>query len=120
MGVSHDRRWLEEVWLPPILDLYREYLKLGMPFDEAFARKLGSCERMVIADLPQAQIIVGSPEECIAGLELRIADVQPDSIIVDFGQSARGGLHAGAQADLTVRPRGYPRVRLISPTHKVQ
>ncbi len=90
MGIDRDKAKLEREWLPPILDIYRDYLKLGVPFDEEFADKLRSGKPLVIADLPPGQIIVGTPDECAEGLQLCIEATDPDTIIVDFGRGAHG------------------------------
>lgn len=90
MGIGRDKAKLEREWLPPILDVYRDYLKLGVPFDDAFADKLSSGEPMTIADLPPGQIIAGTPDECAEGLRLCIEATSPDYIVVDFGRGAHG------------------------------
>ena len=100
IGVGTSREQLEAEWLPAILDVYRDYLKLGVPFDDAFAGKLRSGERIGIADLPPGQIIAGTPEDCIAGLKLCIDEVAPDAIIVDFGRGAHGEAYRSAREQI--------------------
>ena len=90
MGIDRDKARLEREWLPPILDIYRDYLKLGVPFDDEFADKLRSGRVLTIADLPPGQIIAGTPAECAEGLQLCIEATNPDYIVVDFGRGAHG------------------------------
>ncbi|MEC3909612.1 hypothetical protein U5A82_03735 [Sphingobium sp. CR2-8] len=40
VGIDRDKARLERKWLPPILDTYRDYLKLGVPCEDEFADKL--------------------------------------------------------------------------------
>lgn len=90
VGIDRDKARLEREWLPPILDTYRDYLKLGVPFDDEFADKLRSGVSLAIADLPPGQIIAGTPDECADGLQLCIEATEPDYIVVDFGRGAHG------------------------------
>ncbi len=90
MGIDRDKSKLEREWLPPILDIYRDYLKLGVPFDDEFSEKLRSGKKLTIADLPPGQIIAGTPDECADGLRLCIEQTGPDAIVVDFGRGAHG------------------------------
>lgn len=90
IGIHDDRDWLEKIWLPPILDVYRDYLKLGVPFDDDFAEKLSSGRALGISDLPAGQIIAGTPDECAQGLQYCIDKTDCDAIIVDFGRGAHG------------------------------
>lgn len=90
IGIDRDRAKLEREWLPPILDIYRDYLRLGVPFDDDFADKLRSGKPMTIADLPPGQIIAGTPDECAEGLQLCIETADPDYIVADFGRGAHG------------------------------
>lgn len=90
IGIGTDRERLEREWLPPILDVYRNYLQLGVPFDEAFSEKLRSGRALRITDLPPGQIIVGTPDECAAGIEICIRETGCDYIVADFGRGAHG------------------------------
>ena len=90
MGIDRDKSRLEREWLPPILDVYRDYLELGVPFDAEFADKLSSGLPITIAELPPGQIIAGTPDECAEGLQLCIEQTSPDCIVVDFGRGAHG------------------------------
>ena len=90
VGIDREKGRLEREWLPPILDIYREYLKLGVPFDDEFAEKLRSGRTIAIADLPPGQIIAGTPDECAEGLRLCIEATDPDYVVVDFGRGAHG------------------------------
>jgi probable F420-dependent oxidoreductase len=90
IGIGRDKVRLEREWLPPILDIYREYLRLGVPFDAEFSDKLSSGRALTIADLPPGQIIAGTPDECAEGVRLCIEATDPDYMIVDFGRGAHG------------------------------
>jgi alkanesulfonate monooxygenase SsuD/methylene tetrahydromethanopterin reductase-like flavin-dependent oxidoreductase (luciferase family) len=88
------------VWLPPILDVYRDYLRLGVPFDADFSAKLSSGARLGIKDLPAGQIIVGTPEDCIAGIQTCIDETDCDYLIADFGRGAHGEMFDNARAQI--------------------
>ena len=90
IGIGSDRQKIEEEWLPPILDVYREYIRLGVPFEPALVEKLGSGACVKLSDLPADQIIGGTPEDCVTALRMCIAATDCDSIIVDFGRGAHG------------------------------
>jgi probable F420-dependent oxidoreductase len=90
IGISHDLRWLEEIWLPPVLEACRNYHRLGAPMDPVFAAKLISGAKLGIRDLPSNQIIAGTPEDCIAAIEECISGTNCDYIIIDFGRAAHG------------------------------
>lgn len=90
IGIGPSRRQVEEQWLPPILDVYRDYVRLGVPFDAEFVAKLGSGAALRLSDLPADQIIGGTPEDCIAALKSCAEVTGCDSIIVDFGRGAHG------------------------------
>ena len=100
IGIGTDRAAIERDWLPPILDVYRDYLKLGVPFDDAFAAKLRSGKALALADLPPGQIIAGTPEDVIAGLRTCIDEVRPDAIVIDFGRGAHGEQYARLRAQV--------------------
>ncbi len=102
MGIDLDRSKLEREWLPPILDIYRDYLRLGVPFDDEFADKLRSGKSMSIADLPPGQIIAGTPDECAEGLQLCIEAADPDYIVVDFGRGAHGAQFDNLREQITL------------------
>ena len=63
-------------------------MRLGVPFEEEFARKLSSGETMHLSDLPSDQIVTGMPEDCIQGIRSCIDETGCDYIIVDFGRGA--------------------------------
>jgi probable F420-dependent oxidoreductase len=90
LGIGTEASVVEAEWLPPILDIYRNYLKLGVPFGKEFADKLSSGARLGLADLPPGQIIGGEPEHCIAELKTCVAETACDGIVVDFGRGAHG------------------------------
>ena len=90
IGIDRDRLKIEEVWLPPILEVYRQYLKLGVPFDSAFAEDLTSGKSLRLDDIPSDRIIAGTPEDCIAGIRTCITETNCDYLIVDFGRAAHG------------------------------
>ena len=100
MGIDRDKGRLEREWLPPILDVYREYLRLGVPFDEEFSDKLRSGKSLTIADLPPGQIIAGTPDECAESLQLCIDATTPDYIVVDFGRGAHGAQYDSLRAQI--------------------
>lgn len=85
-----ERAHIERDWLPPIIDVYRNYLSLGVPFDDEFAEKLRTLQRWTIDDLPPGSIIAGTPEDCIRGIEACIAETDCDYLIADFGRGAHG------------------------------
>lgn len=110
VGIADDRDWLEDVWLPPIIDVYRNYLELGVPFADDFASKLRSGTKLRIDDLPPGQIIAGTPDEVAAAMQYCIDKTECDSIIVDFGRGSHGDEYDRARmmAELfgrTVLPR---------------
>lgn len=112
LGIDRDKARLEREWLPPILDVYRDYLSLGVPFDDEFADKLRSGKAMTIADLPPGQIIAGTPEECIEGLRLCIEATSPDCIVVDFGRGAHGAQYDSLRQQIELFGREVmPRFR---------
>jgi probable F420-dependent oxidoreductase len=90
VGIGADRRKVEEEWLPPILDVYREYLRLGVPFDDALKKTLARTDRVSLTDIPDDKIIAGTPSDCIASLRKCIEVTDCDCIIVDFGRAAHG------------------------------
>ena len=100
VGIDRDKARLEREWLPPILDIYRDYLRLGVPFDDAFADKLRSGQALAIADLPPGQIIAGTPDECSEGLRLCIEATSPDCVVVDFGRGAHGAQYDSLRAQI--------------------
>ena len=90
IGINSDRDEIERNWLPPILDVYRTYLSLGVPFDEPFTNLLNSGKTIRLDDLPPGQIIGGTPKDCIAGLELCLRETGCEAVVVDFGRGAHG------------------------------
>jgi probable F420-dependent oxidoreductase len=100
IGIGTDRDRLEREWLPPILDVYRDYLRLGIPFDETFAEKLSSGKTLGIKDLPKGQIIVGTPDECAEAIQYCIDETGCDAIITDFGRGAHGPQYEEARAQM--------------------
>ena len=90
LGIGTDRQKIEDEWLPPILDVYREYARLGVPFDERLKQKLAEGGRVALHDLPDDQIIAGTPEDCIAALRKCIELTECDCVIIDFGRGAHG------------------------------
>ncbi|KQX23549.1 MULTISPECIES: LLM class flavin-dependent oxidoreductase [unclassified Sphingomonas] len=100
IGIAPTRRQVEDEWLPPILDVYRDYVRLGVPFDEAFVAKLGSGKRLRLSDLPPDQIVGGTPEDCIAALRSCVAATDCDYLIVDFGRGAHGQDYARLRAQI--------------------
>lgn len=100
IGIGTDRDLLEREWLPPILDVYRDYLRLGVPFDDIFADKLRSGKTLGVADLPRGQIIVGTPDEVADGIQLCIEETGCDAIVADFGRGAHGPDYESARAQM--------------------
>jgi probable F420-dependent oxidoreductase len=100
IGIGVSRRAVEDEWLPPILDIYRNYLRLGVPFDAEFAAKLRSGDGMGLDDLPPDQIVAGTPEACIAGLRACIAATNCDYLVVDFGRGAHGEDYAKLRSQI--------------------
>lgn len=100
IGIGTSRQKVEDEWLPPILDVYRDYVRLGVPFDEEFVAKLGSGDRVRLADLPADQIIGGTPEDCIAALRACIDATGCDYLIVDFGRGAHGADYERLRAQI--------------------
>ncbi|KRB81451.1 hypothetical protein ASE00_15875 [Sphingomonas sp. Root710] len=100
IGIGPTRHQVEEQWLPPILDVYRDYVRLGVPFDQPFVDKLSSGQTLTLADLPPDQIIGGTPEDCIAALKSCVEATGCDYLIVDFGRGAHGEQYEQLRAQI--------------------
>lgn len=100
IGIGPTRRQVEAQWLPPILDVYRDYVRLGVPFDQPFVDKLTSGDMLTLADLPADQIIGGTPEDCIAALKSCVEKTACDYLIVDFGRGAHGEQYEQLRAQI--------------------
>ena len=90
IGIGSSREKLEKEWLPPILDIYRDYLRRGVPFEQGFADTLRSDKPVALSDIPSDLIISGTPEDCIASIQKCIDETRCDYIVVDFGRGAHG------------------------------
>lgn len=91
VGIARTREEVEEKWLPPIIEVYREYVRIGNVFDDKeFQAKIMSGDRLTLDDIPDDRFIAGSPEDCIESLT-RIRDISgADYVIADFGRAAHG------------------------------
>jgi probable F420-dependent oxidoreductase len=93
VGVAPTRAQVENQWLPPILEVFKRYVRNGAPFDKGLAEKLMSGAHIDLGDFAPGQsveLIAGSPEDCIASIRACAETTGCDYMIVDFGRGAHG------------------------------
>jgi len=89
--IGSSRKHVEEKWLPQALDFFREFPALGAVFDDKrFMEKLVSREKIDLDDVPDDQLIAGTPDDCIKALRKVERLTGCDYIVVDFGSGAHG------------------------------
>ena len=92
-GIAPTRAQVENDWLPPILEVFKRYVRNGAPFDPGLAAKLTSGARVDLTDFGPGQpveLIAGTPDDCIAAVRACIDATGCDYMIVDFGRGAHG------------------------------
>ena len=91
-GIGPTREYIDGIYLPPILERIRIYVKNGVTFgDMDFMAKLAANEHIGLEDMPKGQLIAGTPVDCIEAVRLCKEQVDPDWLICDFGRGAYGG-----------------------------
>jgi alkanesulfonate monooxygenase SsuD/methylene tetrahydromethanopterin reductase-like flavin-dependent oxidoreductase (luciferase family) len=71
VGIGESRAAVEETWLPPVLDMLRNYRRAGVPGErnEDASRKLrGSGGRATLEELGNDMFVAGTPDDVIAGI----------------------------------------------------
>jgi probable F420-dependent oxidoreductase len=93
VGIAPTRAQVESEWLPPILNVFKRYVRNGAPFDPTLAGKLTSGAHIDLTDFAPGQsveMIAGTPEDCIASIRACAETTGCDYMIVDFGRGAHG------------------------------
>jgi len=91
VAIGRSRKYVEEKWLPQVLDFFREFPALGAVFDDkVFMEKLMSGKNLGLDDVPDDQFIGGTPDDCIRSLRKVERLTGCDYIVADFGSGAHG------------------------------
>lgn len=103
VGVALQRATVEQQWLPPILEVFKRYVRNGAPFDQVLAEKLMSGAHIDLDDFAPGQsveMIAGSPEDCIRSIQACKDATGCDYMIVDFGRGAHGAQYEQLRAQI--------------------
>ena len=103
VGIAPTRAQVEQEWLPPILDVFKRYVRNGAPFDPVLAGKLTAGSHIDLADFGPGQnveMIAGSPDDCIAAIRACADTTACDYMIVDFGRGAHGEQYRQLRAQI--------------------